>query len=199
MVRRSSTERFERIEHLRDRVTLHQADLLDQRSLVDALRAAKPDEIYNLAAMSFVAVSWIQPTLTAEFTGRGVTRMLEAVREVCPEARFYQASSSEMFGKVREVPQTEDDAVLSALALRGGQGLRPLHHRQLPRVYDLHATSGILFNHESAAARAGVRHPQDHLARGRDQARPGRQAARSATSTPSATGATPRTTSRRCG
>ena len=134
MVRRSSTERFDRIEHLRDRVTLHQADLLDQRSLVDALRAAKPDEIYNLAAMSFVAVSWIQPTLTAEFTGVGVTRMLEAVREVCPEARFYQASSSEMFGKVREVPQTEDDALLPALALRGGQGLRPLHHRQLPRV-----------------------------------------------------------------
>src|SRR5207302_10418487 len=87
MVRRSSTERFERIEHLRDRITLHQADLLDQRSLVDALRAARPTEVYNLAAMSFVAVSWIQPTLTAEFTGVGVTRMLEAMREVCPEAR----------------------------------------------------------------------------------------------------------------
>src|ERR1700727_3727024 len=107
MVRRSSTERFDRIEHLRDRVTLHQGDLLDQRSLVDALRASRPEEIYNLAAMSFVAVSWIQPTLTAEFTGTGVTRMLEAMREVCPEARFYQASSSEMFGKVLEVPQTE--------------------------------------------------------------------------------------------
>ena len=107
-MRRSSTERFDRIEHLRDRITLHQADLLDQRSLVDALRAAQPDEIYNLAAMSFVAVSWIQPTLTAEFTGVGVTRVLEAVREVCPEARFYQASSSEMFGKVREVPQNEE-------------------------------------------------------------------------------------------
>src|SRR6201982_2026283 len=111
MVRRSSTERFDRIEHLRDRVTLHQADLLDERSLVGALRAARPDEIYNLAAMSFVAVSWIQPTLTAEFTGVGVTRMLEAMREVCPEARFYQASSSEMFGKVREVPQTESTPV----------------------------------------------------------------------------------------
>src|SRR5207302_10591772 len=107
MVRRSSTERFERIERIRDRVSLHQADLLDQRSLVDALRAANPDEIYNLAAMSFVAVSWIQPTLTAEFTGTGVTRMLEAMREVCPEARFYQASSSEMFGQGREVQQTE--------------------------------------------------------------------------------------------
>src|SRR5437588_13116489 len=107
MVGRSSTERFERIEHIRDRLILHQGDLLDQRSLVDALRAARPDEIYNLAAMSFVAASWIQPTLTAEFSGVGVTRLLEAMRETCPEARFYQASSSEMFGKVLEVPKTE--------------------------------------------------------------------------------------------
>ena len=107
MVRRSSTEKFDRIEHLRDKITLHQADLLDHRSLTDALKASRPDEIYNLAAMSFVAVSWIQPTLTAEFTGVGVTRILEAMREVCPEARFYQASSSEMFGKVRETPQNE--------------------------------------------------------------------------------------------
>src|SRR3982074_2997244 len=87
MVRRSSTEKFERIEHLRDRITLHQGDLLDQRSLLDSLRVSKPDEIYNLAAMSFVAVSWTQPTLTAEFTGVGVTRMLEAMREACPDAR----------------------------------------------------------------------------------------------------------------
>ncbi|MBJ7329695.1 MAG: GDP-mannose 4,6-dehydratase, partial [Solirubrobacteraceae bacterium] len=108
MVRRASTEKFDRIEHLRDKITLHQGDLLDQRSLVDTFRASKPDEIYNLAAMSFVATSWVQPTLTAEFTGVGVTRVLEAMREVCPEARFYQASSSEMFGKVLEVPQTED-------------------------------------------------------------------------------------------
>src|SRR6202030_2150402 len=99
--------RFDRIEHLRSRLTLHQGDLLDQRSLVDALRSSQPDEIYNLAAMSYVAVSWIQPTLTAEFSGVGVTRMLEAMREAAPEARFYQASSSEMFGKVREVPQSE--------------------------------------------------------------------------------------------
>ena len=134
MVRRASTEKFDRIEHIRDRITLHQGDLLDQRSLVDALRASKPSEIYNLAAMSFVAVSWIQPTLTAEFTGVGVTRMLEAMREVCPEARFYQASSSEMFGKVREVPQTELDALLPPLAIRRGEGLRALHHCQLPRV-----------------------------------------------------------------
>ncbi len=148
-MRRSSTERFDRIEHIRERLTLHQADLLDQRSLVDALRAAKPDEIYNLAAMSFVAVSWIQPTLTAEFTGVGVTRVLEAVREVCPEARFYQASSSEMFGKVREVPQTEDTPFYP----RSPYGVAKVYGHFITvnyrESYDLHATSGILFNHES--------------------------------------------------
>jgi GDPmannose 4,6-dehydratase len=147
-VRRSSTERFERIEHLRDRITLHQADLLDQRSLVDALRAASPDEIYNLAAMSFVAISWIQPTLTAEFTGVGVTRMLEATRDVCPEARFYQASSSEMFGKVREVPQHE----MTAFYPRSPYGVAKAYGHFITvnyrESYDLHATSGILFNHE---------------------------------------------------
>ncbi|HEX4034171.1 MAG TPA: GDP-mannose 4,6-dehydratase [Solirubrobacteraceae bacterium] len=149
MVRRSSTERFDRIEHLRDRITLHQGDLLDQRSLVDALRASKPDEIYNLAAMSFVAVSWIQPTLTAEFTGVGVTRILEGVREVCHEARFYQASSSEMFGKVREVPQTE----LTPFYPRSPYGVAKAYGHFITvnyrESYDLHATSGILFNHES--------------------------------------------------
>ena len=134
MVRRASTEKFDRIEHLRDRITLHQGDLLDQRSLVDTLRASKPDEIYNLAAMSFVAVSWIQPTLTAEFTGVGVTRMLEAMREAAPEARFYQAVE---LGDVRQGargPADRDDAVLPALALRRREGLRALHHGQLPRV-----------------------------------------------------------------
>jgi GDPmannose 4,6-dehydratase len=149
MVRRSSTERFDRIEHLRDRLTLHQADLLDQRSLVDALRAAKPTEIYNLAAMSFVAVSWIQPTLTAEFTGVGVTRMLEAMREVCPDARFYQASSSEMFGKVRQVPQNE----LTPFYPRSPYGVAKVYGHFITvnyrESYDLHASSGILFNHES--------------------------------------------------
>jgi GDPmannose 4,6-dehydratase len=149
MVRRSSVERFDRIEHLRDRVTLHQGDLLDQRSLVDALRASKPDEIYNLAAMSFVAVSWVQPTLTAEFSGVGVTRILEAVREVCPEARFYQASSSEMFGKVREVPQTE----LTPFYPRSPYGVAKAYGHFITvnyrESYGLHATSGILFNHES--------------------------------------------------
>jgi GDPmannose 4,6-dehydratase len=150
MVRRASTEKFERIEHLRDRVTLHQGDLLDQRSLVDALRAARPTEIYNLAAMSFVAVSWIQPTLTAEFTGVGVTRMLEAMREVCPEARFYQASSSEMFGKVREVPQSETTPFYPRSPYGVAKAYGHFITVNYRESYDLHATSGILFNHESA-------------------------------------------------
>ncbi len=149
MVRRSSTERFDRIEHLRDRVTLHQGDLLDQRSLMDALRAAQPTEIYNLAAMSYVHVSWIQPVLTAEFTGVGVTRVLEAMRDVCPEARFYQASSSEMFGKVREVPQTE----LTPLYPRSPYGVAKTYGHYITvnyrESYGLFAVSGILFNHES--------------------------------------------------
>jgi GDPmannose 4,6-dehydratase len=148
-VRRSSTEKFDRIEHLGDRLVLHQADLLDHRSLVDALRAAQPDEIYNLAAMSFVAVSWIQPTLTAEFTGVGVTRVLEAVREVCPEARFYQASSSEMFGKVRQVPQTEETPFYPRSPYGVAKAYGHFITVNYRESYDLHATSGILFNHES--------------------------------------------------
>ena len=149
MVRRASTEKFDRIEHLRDRITLHQGDLLDQRSLVDTLRAARPDEVYNLAAMSFVALSWVQPTLTADFTGVGVTRILEALREACPEARFYQASSSEMFGKVREVPQNEQ----TPLYPRSPYGVAKVYGHFITinyrESYNLHATSGILFNHES--------------------------------------------------
>jgi GDPmannose 4,6-dehydratase len=149
MVRRASTEKFDRIEHLRDRITLHQGDLLDHRSLVDTLRASDPDEIYNLAAMSFVAVSWIQPTLTAEFTGVGVTRMLEAMREACPEARFYQASSSEMFGKVREVPQTESTPFYPRSPYGVAKAYGHFITVNYRESYDLHATSGILFNHES--------------------------------------------------
>src|SRR5215218_7643414 len=149
MVRRASTEKFDRIEHLRDRITLHQGDLLDHRSLVDALRASDPDEVYNLAAMSFVAVSWIQPTLTAEFTGVGVTRLLEAVREVCPGTRFYQASSSEMFGKVLETPQTETTPFYP----RSPYGVAKAYGHHITvnyrESYDLFACSGILFNHES--------------------------------------------------
>jgi len=149
MVRRSSTEKFDRIEHIRNRVSLHQGDLFDSRSMSDALRAARPDEIYNLAAMSYVAASWVQPTLTAEFSGTGVTRLLEAMRDVCPEARFYQASSSEMFGKVREVPQTE----MTPFYPRSPYGVAKAYGHFITvnyrESYGLHATSGILFNHES--------------------------------------------------
>jgi len=149
MVRRSSTETFQRLEHVRDRLTLHTGDLLDQRSLVDVLRACEPHEIYNLAAMSFVAASWSQPVLTAEFTGAGVTRMLEAMREVTPEARFYQASSSEMFGKVRQVPQDESTPFYP----RSPYGVAKCYGHFITvnyrESYDLFACSGILFNHES--------------------------------------------------
>jgi len=149
MVRRASTEKFDRLEHIRDQITLHQGDLLDHRSLVDTLRASNPDEIYNLAAMSYVHVSWIQPVLTAEFTGVGVTRILEAMREVCPGARFYQASSSEMFGKVREVPQNET----TPLYPRSPYGVAKTYGHYITvnyrESYDLFACSGILFNHES--------------------------------------------------
>jgi len=149
MVRRSSTENCQRIEHLRDRVELHQADLLDQTSIAGVLGQVKPDEIYNLAAMSFVPTSWTQPVLTAEFTGVGVTRLLEAVRHVCPEARFYQASSSEMFGKVRETPQRES----TPFHPRSPYGVAKVYGHFITvnyrESYGLFACSGILFNHES--------------------------------------------------
>ena len=148
MVRRASTEKFERLEHLRDKIVLHQGDLLDQRSLVDTIRASRPDEIYNLAAMSFVAVSWVQPTLTAEFTGVGVTRILEAMREAAPEARFYQASSREMFGKVRETPQNEDTPFYPRSPYGVAKAYGHFITVNYRESYDLHATSGILFNHE---------------------------------------------------
>jgi GDPmannose 4,6-dehydratase len=149
MVRRSSTERFDRIEHVREQIVLHQADLLDHRSLVDTLRASEPDEIYNLAAMSFVAASWLQPTLTAEFSGTGVTRLLEAMRQVCPEARFYQASSSEMFGKVRETPQVETTPFYPRSPYGAAKAYGHFITVNYRESYGLHATSGILFNHES--------------------------------------------------
>ena len=149
MVRRSSTETFERIAHLRDRVRLHQADLLDQSSLVNLLREARPAELYNLAAQSFVPTSWVQPSLTGEFTALGVTRMLDAVRLVDPGIRFYQASSSEMFGKAREVPQNEATPFHPrspyAVAKVYGHWIT-VNYRE---SYDLFAVSGILFNHES--------------------------------------------------
>ncbi len=149
MVRRSSTENFERIEHLRDRLTLLQGDLLDPFSLIQVLEQTKPEEIYNLAAMSFVPTSWSQPTLTGEFTALGVTRLLDAVRIVCPKARFYQASSSEMYGKVREVPQTE----LTPFYPRSPYAVAKVYGHYITvnyrESYDLYAVSGILFNHES--------------------------------------------------
>jgi len=149
LVRRLSSENHERLQPIRDRLSLHTGDLLDQRSLVDVMRECEPGEIYNLAAMSFVAASWNQPTLTAEFTGVGVTRMLEAMREACPEARFYQASSSEMFGKVRETPQNE----LTPFYPRSPYGVAKVYGHFITvnyrESYGLFACSGILFNHES--------------------------------------------------
>jgi GDPmannose 4,6-dehydratase len=149
MVRRSSTETFQRLEGIRDDLVLHTGDLLDQRSLVDVLRECEPEEIYNLAAMSFVAASWSQPVLTAEFTAVGVTRILEAMREVAPSARFYQASSSEMFGMVREVPQRESTPFYP----RSPYGVAKCYGHFITvnyrESYDLFACSGILFNHES--------------------------------------------------
>src|SRR5437588_6602315 len=148
MVRRSSTETFQRLAHIRDQIVLHTGDLLDQRSLTDVLRACQPDEIYNLAAMSFVAASWNQPVLTAEFTGMGVTRMLEAMREVAPDARFYQASSSEMFGKVREVPQTESTPFYPRSPYGVAKAYGHFITVNYRESYDLFCVSGILFNHE---------------------------------------------------
>ena len=149
MVRRSSTENFERIAHLRERVDLRQADLLDQLSLIDVLRAVEPDEIYNLAAQSFVPTSWQQPVLTAEFDAVGVTRLLEAVRLVAPGARFYQASSSEMFGQVRETPQRETTPFYP----RSPYGVAKIYGHFITvnyrESYNIYTSSGILFNHES--------------------------------------------------
>jgi GDPmannose 4,6-dehydratase len=149
MTRRASTENLERIGHLVDQLTLIQGDLLDPPSLDAALRTAQPAEVYNLAAQSFVPTSWNQPVLTAEFTAVGVTRMLEAVRSVDPQIRFYQASSSEMFGKVREVPQNE----LTPFHPRSPYGVAKVYGHHITvnyrESYGLYTVSGILFNHES--------------------------------------------------
>jgi len=149
MVRRSSTEKFERIEHIKDKVNIQQADLLDQFSIIKLVDEIQPDEIYNMAAMSFVPTSWNQPVLTAEFTAIGVTRMLEAVRAVDPKIKFYQASSSEMFGKVAEIPQTENTPFYP----RSPYGVAKVYGHWITvnyrESYDIFAVSGILFNHES--------------------------------------------------
>ena len=149
VVRRSSTTPYERIAHLVDHVELVSADLLDQTSLTDVVHETQPDEIYNLAAQSFVQTSWTQPVLTGEFTALGVTRMLEAMRKAAPKSRFYQASSSEMFGKVVEVPQRESTPFYPrspyGVAKAYGHWIT-LNYRE---SYGLYAVSGILFNHES--------------------------------------------------
>ena len=149
VVRRSSTTPYERISHLIDRVELVSADLLDQSSLTDAVHDAAPDEIYNLAAQSFVQTSWYQPVLTGEFTALGVTRMLEAMKKAAPKSRFYQASSSEMFGKVVEVPQRESTPFYP----RSPYGVAKVYAHWITLNYresfSLYAVSGILFNHES--------------------------------------------------
>lgn len=149
MVRRSSSETFQRIEHVRDELALHTGDLLDQRSLVEVLRKSEPDEIYNLAAMSFVPASWTQPVLTSEFSGIGVTRLLEAMRDAAPEARFYQASSSEMFGKVQEVPQTERTPFYPRSPYGVAKAYGHFITVNYRESYSLFCCSGILFNHES--------------------------------------------------
>ncbi|MHC4714899.1 MAG: GDP-mannose 4,6-dehydratase [Planctomycetota bacterium] len=149
MVRRSSTETFERISHIKAKLHLHQADLLDQLSLISLIKAVEPEEVYNLAAMSFVPTSWVQPVLTGEFTALGVTRVLEAIRLVNPAIKFYQASSSEMFGKVRQVPQTEE----TPFHPRSPYGVAKVYGHWITvnyrESYGLFACSGILFNHES--------------------------------------------------
>src|SRR5215471_6800459 len=150
LVRRASTETFDRISHLVGRVRLHQADLLDQLSLIDVLKEVRPDEVYNLAAMSFVPTSWKQPVLTGEYTAMGVTRVLEAIRLLDPKGiRFYQASSSEMFGKVRETPQCESTPFYP----RSPYGVAKVYGHYLTvnyrESYGMFCCSGILFNHES--------------------------------------------------
>jgi GDPmannose 4,6-dehydratase len=149
MVRRSSVERFDRIEHIIKDIELIQGDLLDQYSLTSVIQKVNPKEIYNLAAQSFVPTSWLQPVLTSEFTAVGVTRILEAVRFVDPKIRFYQASSSEMYGKVREVPQSEETPFYP----RSPYGVAKVYAHYITvnyrESYNMFAVSGILFNHES--------------------------------------------------
>ena len=146
MVRRASTESFERIDHIKDKVTLVQADLLDQLSIINIIEEHRPEEVYNLAAQSFVPTSWTQPVLTGEFDALGVTKVLEAIRLVDKKIRFYQASSSEMFGKAQEVPQTET----TPLYPRSPYGVAKVYGHWITinyrESYGIHANSGILFN-----------------------------------------------------
>ncbi|MCH9032482.1 MAG: GDP-mannose 4,6-dehydratase [candidate division Zixibacteria bacterium] len=149
MVRRSSTEPFDRIAHIKDKLNLIQADLLDQLSIMNLIEESKPDEVYNLAAQSFVPISWTQPVLTGEYDALGVTKILEAIRHIDKNIRFYQASSSEMFGKVAETPQRESTPFYP----RSPYGVAKIYGHWITvnyrESYDMHASSGILFNHES--------------------------------------------------
>jgi GDPmannose 4,6-dehydratase len=159
-VRRSSAPNYWRIQHLLDRITIKPADLLDQLSLIRLVDEVRPHELYNLAAMSFVPASWDQPMLTGEFNAQGVTRVLEAVRQVDPSIKVYQASSSEMFGKVREIPQSE----LTPFYPRSPYGVSKVFGHYITvnyrESYDLFAVSGILFNHESPRRQAVARQPR---------------------------------------
>src|SRR5450631_4478030 len=155
LVRRSSSENFERISHIQDRLTLLSGDLMDEVSLINVIRDSRPREVYNLAAQSFVQTSWSQPVLTSETTALGVTRMLDAIRLVDPDIRFYQASSSEMFGKVQEVPQRES----TPLYPRSPYGVAKVYGHWITvnyrESYNLHPTSGILFKPQSPRRRLG--------------------------------------------
>ena len=174
IVRRLSAANFWRIEHLLDRITLRPADLLDQLSLIRVVQDVRPQEFYNLAAMSFVPASWDQPLLTGEFNSQGVTRVLEAIRQVDPGIRIYQASSSEMYGRVREVPQTE----LTPFYPRSPYGVSKVFGHYITvnyrESYGMFAVSGILFNHESPRRGHRVRDPQGDRRRRAHQARTGR-------------------------
>jgi GDPmannose 4,6-dehydratase len=171
LIRRSSTLTIERISHIQDQITLVSGDLVDEVSLINVLRDYRPSEVYNLAAQSFVQTSWTQPVLTGEITALGVTRMLDAIRIVDPEIRFYQASSSEMFGRVRTVPQNEETAVLPTQSLRRREGVRPLDHRELPRELRPARVIGDPLQPRVAAARTRVRHAKGHPRRRAHQGR----------------------------
>ncbi len=177
MVRRSSTVNYERIAHIQDQIEFAHGDLLDEGSMMAVLREHRPHEVYNLAAQSFVQTSFGQPVLTGETTALGVTRLLDAIRVVDPEIRFYQASSSEMFGKVQEVPQRETTPFYP----RSPYGVAKVYGHWITvnyrESYDLHASSGILFNHESPRRGLEFVDPQDHPHRGPDQAGAGDRAA----------------------
>ena len=177
LMRRSSTVNIERISHIQERLTLVSGDLMDEVSLINVLRDYRPSEVYNLAAQSFVQASWAQPVLTGEATALGVTRMLDAIRIVDPEIRFYQASSSEMFGKVRTVPQNEHTSFYP----RSPYGVAKVYGHWITvnyrESYHLHASSGILFNHESPRRGHRVRDAQGHPRRGAHQGRPRQRAA----------------------